>query len=381
MKSASKIKPVAYYLPQYHQIPENDKWWGEGFTEWKNVKRGVPFFKGHHQPFVPYDYYDLSNESVMHRQITMAKKYKLHGFCFHYYWFSKKRLLEKPIEAFLNDKSPEADFPFMLCWANENWTRRWDGQDQDILIKQDHTPRDHAAVVKDLMRYMIDDRYIKVKNKPVLVLYRVNLIWLYPYFKLLLNQEAKKHGFDGVHIVATTAFSFKPWWGNDVDGVVQFPPHGPQYSEIFHHVVTTGFTNTEGYPLYTPEKFTQPHHGKIYDYSKTADAFTQYYSNVLNNSEIVNSKNYYPCCFPSWDNTARKMENAHVFANSSVEKFRQWLLAAAEFTYNNNDEDNSFLFINAWNEWAEGAMLEPDQTRGYKNLETVRDVMTMYQNS
>lgn len=373
------MKSIAYYLPQFHEIPENNKWWGAGFTEWTNVKRAIPYFEGHTQPYVPQDYYDLSRDNnTLHKQIAMAKKYGLHGFCFHYYWFSGKRLLEKPIEMMLRDNSPQCNFPFMLCWANENWTRRWDGAEHDVLIKQNHTPEDHMNVVRDLMRYMIDDRYIKIKNKPILVIYRVHNIDMFLYLKLLMNQEAKKAGFDGVYIVATAAFNYNRTWEHHVDAVVDFPPHPPYYKDIFYPLVTKTFTDTEGYPMYRPAQRKQHHVGKIYDYKKTADSYKLYYEELMRTNIKKSVEQYYPCVFPSWDNTARKMENSHIFAEPCVEKFKEWLTAATRFSTANNDEDNSFVFINAWNEWAEGAMLEPNNFTGYKNLQAVKHVTELY---
>ena len=363
------IKPIAFYLPQFHTIPENDKWWGEGFTEWVNVKRALPFFEGHNQPLEPLEQYDLKDKSVMPRQIKLAKEYGIHGFCFHYYWFKEKRLLEKPIENFLADKSEANNFPFMLCWANENWTRRWDGQDQDVLISQSHSAADHEKVIQDLLRYMKDDRYIKVNNKPILIIYRPNIIKAFNYLRVALNAEARKLGFDGVHIVASTAFNFQRSENFKVDGIVEFPPHSPHFQNEFAKITHERF-RSQGFPEFKPEKIEKKHEGKIYDYQKVVDCFLSYYFRVKDHA-----KNYYPCCFPSWDNTARKLENSHIFANASSAKFKQWLSASAEFTKIVNEKDSQFVFINAWNEWAEGTILEPDKKNGYKNLEVVREVI------
>lgn len=361
MKS-NKIKPIAFYLPQYHQIPENDEWWGEGFTEWMNVKRAKPFFKEHNQPLEPLEYYDLSDNTVMHKQIKQAKEYNIFGFCFHYYWFNEKRLLEKPIENFLKDKSEEANFPFMLCWANENWTRRWDGLEEDILIGQEHSIDDHEKVAKDLVRYMKDERYIKVNGKPVLILYRPDIIKHLSYLLVAIKDEARKEGIKGVYILATTSFGKQLNHTDGLDGIVEFPPHFPN-DHNFARVL-----NSDSLPTLSIENIG--HKGEVFDGEKTVDLMCRYYYHAKD----LNT-NYYPCCFPSWDNTARKMENSHVFANMSTKVFKKWLSSAAEFTKIVNEEDSQFVFINAWNEWAEGAILEPDKKNGYKNLEVVREVM------
>ena len=364
------VKPIAFYLPQYHQIPENDEWWGEGFTEWTNVKRAKPFFNGHEQPLEPLEYYDLSNNTVIHRQIEQAKKYNIFGFCFQYYWFNQKRLLEKPIENFLKDKSEKANFPFMLCWANENWTRKQDKHEEDILIEQNHSIDDHEKVAKDLVRYMKDERYIRASGKPVLILYRPDKIKYLAYLLVAIKDEARKEGIEGVHILTTNSFGKEFNKLDGLDGIVEFPPHFPVNSPVFQKVKANSGINE--YPPTLNTTKTE-HKGYIFDAEKTVDLMCRYY---YQKKDLVD--NYYPCCFPSWDNTAIKMEHSNIFANMNSEVFKKWLISASEFTKIVNKEDSQFVFINAWNKWAEGAMLESDKKNQNKNLEVVREVMNEY---
>lgn len=345
------IKLIAYYLPQFHPFTENDEWWGKGFTEWTNVTKAVPQFIGHYQPHLPDElgFYDLRLKEVMARQIELAKIYGVHGFCFHHYWFGGKRLMEKPVDMLLENK--DLDIPFCLCWANENWTRRWDGLENDILIAQNHSPEDDIEFMKDMSRYIKDERYIKIDGKPLLIIYRIELL---PNPKETIErwrEYCKQIGFEDIFLVGAQTFGFENPTLYGLDAVVEFPPHKihgcPQINN------ETDFIN---------KKFT----GLVYDYEKM----------VLNKGYLDNtSYSLFKTVMPSWDNTARKPNNSHIFKNATPEHYSEWLKDIILHTKNNNKKNEQFVFINAWNEWAEGAHLEPDRKYGYSYLEKTREAI------
>ena len=343
---------IAFYLPQFHTIEENDEWWGKGFTEWTNVTKAQPQFVGHYQPHLPDElgFYDLSNNDIFYKQVELAKKYGIHGFCFHYYWFSGKRLLEKPIFNYLNDKN--LDFPFMLCWANEPWSRRWDGSENDILMPQNFEEEDHLKFIEDIMPFFKDERYIKIDNCPILIIYRPHYIT-----KEAMNAAIKvwkdyvtKNGFDGLYLLNTKTGDFKASpheWG--LDATIDFPPN------------RFAIVPEKNFSILNPD-FT----GRIYNLAKTIDK-----------TENLPSVDYivYKTVMPSWDNTSRKKNNGTIFSNSSPDFYKKWLFNCLLYTKENHPKDKQFVFINAWNEWAEGAYLEPDQKYGFAYLEATLNAL------
>lgn len=346
---------IAFYLPQFHPFEENNNWWGKGFTEWTNVSKATPQFHGHYQPRLPGElgFYDLRLTSNMHRQVELAQKYGISAFCFHYYWFDGKKLMDEPIDNYLNDTS--IDFPFCLCWANENWTRRWDGAEQDILIGQNHSDEDNIAVFNDLLRYFKDSRYVTVDGKPLIVLYRPAII---PNIERLVStwrDLASKNGLPGLHIVATNAFGFDDFRSINFDAIVEFPPHG---------VVVNSITDSL-------ELLNSNYKGNVYDYTETVDFCLNRLNNLI--SQDI-AKDYYPCVMTGWDNEARKPGKGNVFHKATPTEFNRWLKGADEWSKNNHNTGESFVFINAWNEWAEGTYLEPDRKFGYAYLNAVSNV-------
>lgn len=349
----NEVRLFAFYLPQFHPIPENDRWWGTGFTEWSNVTRAVPQYPGHYQPQLPstLGFYDLRLPAVMAEQARLARRHGIEAFCFYYYWFAGHRLLEHPIEQML--KSGEPDFPFFLCWANENWTRRWDGQDAEILMGQSYSQEDSEAMIRDIMRYMRDRRYVRVNGKPILLVYRVELI---PEFEKVVERWrdlCRAEGIGEIYVAAVESFehsrSSAPFAKYGLDASVQFPPHGdPVPDENLRRTAHADFA------------------GHIYDYEASAVAFSQ---------RPFPSWPRFPTVMPGWDNTARRMKAAAIFNGATPGAFQAWLETAIEQTSAHNAPGERIVFINAWNEWAEGAQLEPDRMFGHARLEAVQGAL------
>ena len=349
-KVKSRIKAIAFYLPQFHPIPENDEWWGEGFTEWTNVSKAVPQFRGHYQPRLPdaLGYYDLRLPIIMELQVALAKNYGIYGFCFYHYWFSGgKRLLDLPLNDYINNKN--INFPFCICWANENWTRRWDGNEQDILIEQKYTIHDDLQFIEDLAAYLTDSRYIRVNGRPLIIVYRVNLLHDPKRTVETWRSYCKEKGIGDPYLVAAQSFDILDPRPYGFDAAVEFPPHGcgatmPQVQQL--DLINTDFD------------------GIVYDYADT--------TKLWQTASIRPDYTLFKTVMPSWDNQARRPGGGHAFFGSSPFLYRWWLRNACEITDNYQSDSEKFIFINAWNEWAEGAYLEPDRRFGYAYLEATK---------
>ncbi len=353
LQREDQVRAIAFYLPQYHPIPENDRWWGKGFTEWSNVARARPTFEGHLQPNVPADlgYYDLRLPIVRAEQARLAREAGLFGFCYYYYWFGGTRLLTGPLDAVVS--SGEPDFPFCICWANENWTRRWDGLDSEILIAQRHSVEDDIAFLESVLPALRDRRYIRVHGKPLLLVYRPSLLPDAAATTRRWREHATRLGLPGLYLVSTQSFFHIDARGPDAfgfDAAVEFPPHS-----------------------FAVECAKQPRGfggrsfaGKVYDYARTADNFM---------SRELPAHKVFRAVMPRWDNTARRGSHANVFVGSAPEAYREWLNRAVDYTRQFYYGDERMLFINAWNEWGEGNYLEPDLRFGHTYLDATRSVL------
>ena len=342
---------IAFYLPQFHTIPENDEWWGKGFTEWTNVRPAQPMFPGHYQPHEPLDlgYYDLTDIATQKRQIELARLYGVGGFCFYWYWFGGKRLLEKPVENWLNN--PELDFPFCICWANENWTRRWDGKDADILMGQNHSPEDDLAFIAGLAPYLHDPRYIRVDGKPLLLVYRPSLLPDPAATAGRWRDWCRRNGVGEIYLAYTQSFELADPKTYGFDAAIEFPPNNASPTVL-----------TDRIKGLDPE-FS----GIVYDWNSYVDRSRDY---PQPDYRLIRS-----VC-PSWDNSARRKKGGAIFLNNTPGEYGAWLGNAITRTLADAPTpDERIIFCNAWNEWAEGAHLEPDTRFGYAWLETTRDAL------
>ena len=340
------VKVVAYHLPQFHSTPENDEWWGKNFTEWTNTKKAKPLFPNHYQPREPHadiGYYDLSDVAVLKRQAQLAARHGIHGFAFYHYWFHGRRLLGDPVDSLL--AHPEVDINFCLCWANETWSRRWDGKDHHILVQQTYSPDDDIHFIEFLAPFFCDRRYIRINGRPLLQVYRVNKLPSASATADRWRTWCRQNGIGEIHLVAINHS--------------EVSPSGSHLKEI-------GF---DAYSNFAPHNFPCGHisaeeglfeGGYRFDYKDGVKRYIE--------SEAID--NCYECCTLGWDNTARFGKKANIYLNFSLGTYYNWLVEALHRTRQKFVGDQRILFINAWNEWAEGSYLEPDKKYGYSALNT-----------
>lgn len=338
-------KLIAFHLPQFHPIPENDAWWGKGFTEWTNVTRATPLFPGHHQPQLPADlgFYDLRLPEARAAQAELAREYGIHGFCYYHYWFNGKRLLERPVEEIL--ASGEPDFPFCLCWANENWTRRWDGAEQQVLIGQNYNDDDDRAHIDYLITVFRDPRYIRIDGRPLVLIYRAHHLPNPRRTTEIWRTQARKAGLGELFICRVENF-FNERDDPHALGFDASIDFQPDWKAIDDEVPSTVLDNDHfvvDYKFLVDQQLARP------------DVPHRRFSGIT----------------PAWDNSSRRKKAAFITADSTPTDYEYWLkeLIRREQA---KEEPQPFIFINAWNEWAEGNHLEPDQKFGRQYLEATR---------
>ena len=345
-------KVVAFYLPQFSPFPENDEWWGKGFTEWTNATKALPLYAGHYQPHLPYDlgFYDLRLKETCLRQEELARFYGVHGFCYHYYWFDGKKIMDSPIAEKLRDKT--MSLPFCLSWANEPWSANWDGSRNNLLLDQPKTIRTEALFY-DLLPFFQDDRYIRIHGKPFFMMYRPTYFDAHVVkgFMLEFQSLARKNGLPGLHFAVGMTGPGVLLESFGADAYVEFPPHG--FSSEVKRSVRFCNPKTTGVCYDLPEA--------IAAYKKRLHEHTPTYRTV----------------FPMWDNSARRAEKgATIFEGASPEVYFDWLQwCMQENSKEAKDPDSNIVFVNAWNEWAEGAHLEPDRKYGYAFLEMTKKAL------
>lgn len=355
------MKLVAFYLPQFHPIPENNTWWGEGFTEWVNVKKSKPLFHGHYQPREPLNdnYYDLMDDSVMEWQMKLARKYGIGAFCYYHYWFNGRKVLEKPVERLL--QNPKANLPFCMSWANEPWTRTWHGAggEKEVLIRQQYgAEKEWEEHFNYLLEFFKDKRYLKIDNKPIFLIYRIGSIPKCNQMLALWDELAKKNGFDGIFLVKMLTWIDRDTKSKYINASVDFEPGKWRRSQ-----------KKDGkYIEEIKEKFCEMH--------KDSKFLNRFFCNILSYRKVnkgmlnqVHKKNEFRGVFVDYDDSPRRGRAATIFKGSNPKRFEKYLTMQIN---NSIREENDYLFINAWNEWGEGNYLEPDKKYGYAYLHAIK---------
>lgn len=362
---SKKIKFLAYYLPQYHPIPENDEWWGEGFTEWTNVKKAKPLFKGHKQPVIPGElgYYDLmKTERIQEKQAALAKEYGIDGFIYYQYWFGGgKMLLEKPAEKMLANKN--VDLPFCFCWANETWSGIWHGAPQKVLVEQKYLGvKDEEDYFKYNLKFFNNSRYIKIDGKPMFIIYDVMAIPDIKNFLIRLRNLAMKYGLSGLYIVASN---------RNPDDSIDFKEVG------FDAKISYSFNEAfESLRRESLNSFWFNLKNRIYNKIGIINRpMIRLDFNKLLKKIKINNLNIdtFPLILPNWDNSPRSGFNAVVVENSTPIIFKKQIQNAEKFIQDSDNSQN-FIIVKSWNEWAEGNYLEPDNKIGYEYLNEIKKI-------
>lgn len=378
MSAVKRIKPIAIYFPQFHSIEENNLWWGEGFTDWTSVKSAKTIFKNHYQPRIPKNenYYDQSQIETLIWQVELAKNYGIYGFCHYHYWFDGKQLLETPTNLMLENQN--IDFPFCLSWANETWSRRWDGRDDQILIKQTHLPveKNWKEHYDYLIKAWSDPRAIKIDDKPVFIIYRPQNIEKINEMLAFWQRLAKKDGLKGLYFIYQKQYEVpKKSYLKSFNGQFQFQPFeaigGRKYNKnTLSRLIILKWIRA------LPESIQdrlRSLKAKMFN-----DLTIHDYDEVWNLINKDDSDNYdlttYPGAFVDWDNTSRYKKRATIFKGASPEKF-SFHFQKLVFSMKQRNLPENYIFINAWNEWAESAYLEPDEKYDDQYLRAIHEAL------
>jgi lipopolysaccharide biosynthesis protein len=350
VQPAPACKAIAFHLPQFHPIPENDLWWGKGFTEWTNVTRAVPQFPGHWQPHLPADmgFYDLRVAEVREEQARLARRYGIHGFCYYHYWLHGKRLLELPVNEILRTGRP--DFPFCLCWANHNWTRNWDDGTEALFIEQRYSMADHLDHIRWLCKVFLDERYIRIDGKPLFLIFRAQAIHYLRDMVDMWREQAKLLGVGELFLAEVEAQRVEERGDpreRGLDAVVEFQPDFHTLHDLDSQELSPELEKTR----------QRGHH--VFTYNDMVERMR---------AKSVPSYPYFRCVTPSWDNTARRRSKGIIVHGSTPESYAGWLASVLR-EGNQAGTSEPMVFLNAWNEWAEGNHLEPCQRWGHRYLQ------------
>jgi lipopolysaccharide biosynthesis protein len=364
------VRVLAFHLPQFHPIPENDEWWGAGFTEWRNVVRARPLFPGHYQPHLPADlgFYDLRLAETRAAQAEMAAAYGVSGFCYYHYWFNGRRLLERPVDEILRSQMPR--FPFCLCWANENWSRRWDGRAQEILVAQSYSHEDDRAHIRHMLPALADSRYIRIDGRPLFLVYWVAAMPDPRRTAEIWREEAQRAGVGELYLAAVESHDAVADPGAyGFDATVEFAPEWremgtPKYQTERYDLRARLYRRLRRYGLLSPAYWEH----SIHSYDSLVRQMT---------SKPERAHAWFRCVTPAWDNSPRRREGGLILYGSTPERYGAWLSHAIEQT-RARPAAEQIVFVNAWNEWAEGNHLEPDLRWGRAYLEaTARAVASV----
>ena len=353
------MKVLAIYLPGFHEDPTNNKAWGKGFTEWDNVKNGKSLYKSHYQPIVPLNknYYDLSKKNNIEKQIELAKKYSVDGFIFYHYWFGNKKMaLQKPVQIYKDEISDKIEYCF--CWANHSWIKNWHQGNSEFIEKQQYLEKsDWISHINYFIDFFKDDKYIKIDGKPVLYIYNMSDIKCFDEMLNVWNEELNKNGIKSLYIIEYISSRNKDVSSKSTNAIVEFEPLYTSYFDLSYYNL---------FKRFICKKLN------LVDYQE----YDNLWKKIIKRKRTYNGKHIQKGCFTNWDNSARKGHNSMIVKNSSPEKFYINLKKLIE--NDRKDCDNDYIVINAWNEWSEGAILEPTEKDGYKYLEVIKKIKDEY---